>query len=305
MSAPLLTAFLELAAMIALGLALRRYEYLSAGGVRELASLAVNITCPLLVIASVDSIRGADYQTVLLLIGCGTIIYLALIPLARFCARLLRPTASARAVYEFMLIFSNTSLLGFPVVQSLYGDSAVFYTAIMHIPFDVLVYSYGLYLMSGGAGFRLRSLWNPGFVLTIVALVLYLAQLHLPALVTRVCYTVGNITTPISMLVIGGSLAEVTLASIFTERRLYAIALLRLIAIPCVIYAALSLLTDLPGELIAIATITFGMPVASMVVMLAQECRREVPLAVRAVSLTTLGCLVTVPLLLQLLNLAP
>lgn len=142
------------------------------------------------------------------------------------------------------------------------------------------------------------------FILTIVALLAYVLQIRLPAIVSDSCYLIGNITTPISMLVIGASLAEVQLLSIFTERRLYAMTALRLVGIPILIYAGLVQLTSLNPELIAIATITFGMPVGSMIVMLAQEFENQVGLAVRSVSLTTLACLLSVPFLIRFLTLS-
>ncbi|HBT80093.1 MAG TPA: hypothetical protein DEA67_08710, partial [Selenomonas sp.] len=68
--------------------------------------------------------------------------------------------------------------------------------------------------------FSLRCLWNPGFVLTVIALVVYFADWHLPAVLVDACYLVGNMTTPLSMLILGASLAEITLHSIFGVPRL-------------------------------------------------------------------------------------
>jgi len=297
----LLDAMVKMALLMALGFVLRRCHQLSETGVRELSSLAVNITCPLLVIASVERMESADYGIVLSFFGVGAAIYLLLPFFAYLAARILQVKKEERHTYEFMLLFCNTSLLGFPIVQSLFGDEAVFYTAILHIPFDILVYSYGFYLMGGGDNFHGRNLWNPGFVLTLLALAAYVFQIKTPAILTDTCYLIGNITTPVAMLVMGASLAEVRLLSIFTEKRLYGMAALRLLGIPLVIHFLLVHLTHFGPELVAIATITFGMPVGSMIVMLAQQFRHQVALSVQAVSLTTIGCLFTIPLLLQFL----
>lgn len=292
----------EMGLLIVLGAGLRCYALLSAQGVRELSSLAVNITCPLLVLASVCRMQSSSYEEVLMLLGVGTAIYLLLPFVAGFLSSVMHVEAQQQGAYRFMFIFSNTSLLGFPLVQAIFGDEAVFYTAVLHMPFDVLVYSYGMYLMGKGEKkLAWKNLWNPGLVLTVLALLVYICQWQVPALVADTSYLLGNITTPVSMLVIGASLAEIQLRSIFTEVRLYIMMAVRLLGIPALVYACLTVGTNLSYELIAIATITFGMPVGSMLVMLAQEFQNQTALAVKAVSLTTLGAIISVPLLLQLL----
>jgi len=295
----------KLLLFVLLGYVLRSRQMLTHTGVKELSSLAVNITCPLLVIASVCRMKTADMSIVLLFLGVGTIIYAFLPFFARICTAILHVQKSEGGAYQFMFIFSNTSLLGFPIVQALFGNDAVFYTAILHMPFDVLVYSYGIYLMHQGDeqnNFSCHSLCNAGLILTIFALIIYLAQLQLPKLIVDATYTMGNITTPISMLIIGASLREVRITDIFREQRLYIMSVIRLIILPLIIYVLLINFTHFDKILIGIATIAFGMPVGSMIVMLANEFDNNIELAAKSVSLTTAAALVTIPLLSMLIK---
>ena len=293
---------LELGLLILLGYVLRRRGGLSHEGVRDVSSLAVNITCPLLIIASVNHMQGAATENVVRWFGIGMVIYALLPLLAKVLVTLLRVREDERGVYAFMLIFANTELLGFPVVQAFWGDEAIFYTAIIHMPFDLLVYSYGVRLMSGERRpFSLRCLWNSGFVLTVLALVIYFADWHLPRVLVDACYLVGNTTTPLSMLILGASLAEIALRSIFGVPRLYAMAALRLLAIPAIIYLVLRTTGWFSPMLNGIAGVTFGMPVGSMLVMFANAYDRYTQLSTQAVSLTTLGSLLTIPLMAWLL----
>ena len=289
---------MQLGLLVALGYVLRRYAVISHDGMRELSSLAVNITCPLLVVASVCRMQTADMPTVLWFFGIGAAIYALLPFLAQGFTALLHPPAEERGAYAFMFIFANTALLGFPIVQTLFGDDAIFYTAIIHMPFDLLVYSYGMRLMRGTeAPLDWKCLWNPGFLLTVFALVLYFSGLRLPAPVSDACYLVGNITTPVSMLVLGANLAEIALRDIFTEKRLYAMAAVRLVVIPATLWALLTATGLFPPVLTGIATVTFGMPVGSMLVMFANEYGRCTTLSTQAVSLTTIGSLLTIPIM--------
>ena len=49
--------------------------------------------------------------------------------------RLLRVPQGSRGTYMCMLIFSNCGFIGFPVVQAIFGHQAVFYNAVVNIPF--------------------------------------------------------------------------------------------------------------------------------------------------------------------------
>lgn len=304
----LLTTVEQLLCIIILGYILRWKDVLTKTGIRELSGLAVNITCPLLVIASVCQMENSDMNTILYLLFWGTAIYISLPFLSVIFTKVFRIINSEKGCYQFMLIFSNTSLLGFPVVQALFGNEAVFYTALLHIPFDILVYSYGFYIMKGENEHNIelssdfvKQLWNPGLVLTVLALTIYLLEIKLPTVLSDTCYIVGNLTTPLSMIIIGASLYEIKLADIFRVKELYIMSIFRLLIIPLAIYTILVACTDLSDMLVGIATITFGMPVGSMIVMIANDFSNNTELAVKSVSLTTVLAVVTVPVLVLVL----
>ena len=54
---------------------------------------------------------------------------------------------SNRYIYENLLIFANTGFMGFPVISALYGNFAIFPFSIINMPLNILVYSYGVYLI--------------------------------------------------------------------------------------------------------------------------------------------------------------
>ena len=289
----------QLFLLVLLGWGLRMAHCFSAVTLRELAAFTVNVCCPLLVLASVAQMKRADPVLVGSWMLAGAGIY-ALLPFAaRGLAACLRADSQETRLYQFMLIFPNTSLLGFPVVQAVFGDDAVFYTALLHLPFDVLVYSYGVWLLCGQTqGFAWRKLCNPGLWLTLFALLVYLLQLPLPACIVAFSAAAGALTTPLSMLIIGASLAGMEWRKTFLNLRLYAMAGIRLLLLPAIIYYVLLQLGLFDGWLLGIAVVTFGMPVGSMLVMMAVEYQNHEQLAVQAVSLTTAGLVLSIPVLL-------
>ena len=64
--------------------------------------------------------------------------------------------------------------MGYPVVQALYGDSAIFYITIFNMPFSILFFSMGLHLLKKDAAIasgnfvkeklNLRSFINNGII---------------------------------------------------------------------------------------------------------------------------------------------
>ena len=67
--------------------------------------------------------------------------------------------------------------MGYPVVQALYGDSAIFYITIFNMPFSILFFSMGLHLLKKDAAIasgnfvkeklNLRSFINNGIIASV------------------------------------------------------------------------------------------------------------------------------------------
>lgn len=141
--------------------------------------------------------------------GLIALIYLALIALSFPAVRLLRVRDAERGLYRFMFIFSNTGFLGYPVVESLLGSGAAFYVTIFVLFFQLFCWSYGASLMRGAARFRFqwKVLRQPCVAASLAAFAVYLSGWQPPALLHQTVKYVGDITSPVAMLIVGCSLA--------------------------------------------------------------------------------------------------
>lgn len=113
---------------------------------------------------------------------------------------------------------------------------------------------------------------------------------------------IGNITTPLSMILIGASMAGASFEEIRTEKGVWPMLPIRLGVIPLLTWFFLHLFTDDP-VVINVCTIALGMPVASMVAMGSAEYERQNKAAAIGVSLSTICSLVTIPIMAVLLRL--
>lgn len=116
-------------------------------------------------------------------------------------------------LYVFMTTFSNIGFIGFPVMKSIFGDAAIFYTTVFNMVFNMSVYTYGLYIINMGSEAKIDVTWqkimSPATYSCILALIVYLAHFHAPHVITHTITTVGDITTPLAMMIIGATLARI------------------------------------------------------------------------------------------------
>lgn len=289
------------------GLIANKIDIISGDATRKFSKLVVNVTNPCFVLSSVlgdtDAINGKD----LLTIACISItMFTVLIILAVFIPKLLGVPKESRGVYKAMLVFNNLGFMGAPIVAGMYGSEAVLFVAMFVLPFNVLVYTYGVLVIKGksedGNKLSILSIINPGVVSSVLAIVIYLTHIQLPTIFSTSIQMIGNITAPLSMMVIGASFATMNFKKIFTNVRLLIFCLIKLIIIPVVgIFIVRIFVND--SQLLGIFLIMIATPVGSMVPMLATTYGADSELGSIGVAVTTILSVATLPLLFLILGL--
>lgn len=276
-----------------------------------LTKLVVYITTPCTILYSVlnnSSLPGIGVMVELLLISSAC--YIAVAALSLLAVKLMHIHPGSRGAYVCMLLFTNCGFIGFPVVQAIFGAGAVFYASILNIPFYPCLYTLGVYLLSKDAADRglgqaeialsWRTFVSPCMVASVAAVVLALTGLKFPAVLTNTIGTIGNITTPGALLVIGISIAKQPLREMLGSAKIYLMSALRLIVLPVLIWFVLHFFLH-DQTILGVIVVTFAMPTATMVSMLADEYGSDQRATVQGVFLTTLFSMVTIPLLMAAL----
>ena len=209
---------------------------------KSLSRLVANLTNPMLVLASVMTderlLSPAEVlQVTLLAAGC----YAFLIASSLLLPRLLHLGPRERGPYRFFYIFSNIGFMGYPLVRAMFGEGAMFHLTIFVLFFQLFCWSYGASLMRGAARFRFqwKVLRQPCVVAALAAFAVYLSGWQPPVLLHRAVKYVGDITSPVVMLIVGCSLAQMRFKQIFGSWRIYALSALKLAAVPLLAYAVL------------------------------------------------------------------
>lgn len=142
-----------------------------------------------------------------------------------------------------MLTFGNVGFIGFPVLNSIYGSQAVLYGAICNIPFNILIFTVGILMLSEQSGSvadqlhaSAKNLLTPTLICCVLALVLALLDVTHTGIIGGAVHTVGEMTTPAALLIIGSSLAKVPVLTMITHFRTYIMAAFRLLIIPICVW---------------------------------------------------------------------
>ena len=286
----ILTIFLAILA----GFVCRRLGVLTEEATSSLSNVVVKIILPFYLFSSIlRTDAGVDPRAipVTLLLSAGMFLLSALVALA--VMPLLRPPKADRGVYLFELMCGNVTYIGIPVCTAVLGGSASFYASLLNIPYNLICFSLGIFLLCGK--FSLRKVLNPAFLAGLAAAVLYMLRIKLPPVLLSGCAFLGQATSPCAMLVIGSVLASVPLKEVFNEPRSIPFVLLRLVgiaALTALLLRALSVDPVLKGVLILMA----AMPAATNSTMLCTIYGGNRTLSAKLIFLSTVLSLVSIPL---------
>ena len=270
---------------------------------RTISRLVVMLTNPMLALSSVmGKERLMSNRQVLVLTGISFALILSCMLLSRAVVRLLHSEDADRGLLRFLFSFCNISYIGYPVVQSLFGMDASFYVTVLVLCSQLIMWSYGIHLVSGHGKFRWQwsILKNHCLIASSTAYIIYLTGLKVPNVLASACSFLGQTTSPLIMLITGSALALMPLKNVFTNGRLYAMYAIKLVVLPvCAYFLLRNVLSD--GLLLGVIITFLCIPSATNATNIAYLYGGNHELASSGVMLSTLLSMFTLPALMQLL----
>lgn len=290
---------LKLFLLLILGFVLFKCHIFDEYTNKKISALIVNVASPMLIISSIAGVEGSNKSIVFLMIGAGILMYIGFIILGKIINRIFPFPKKDWPVYECMVVFANTGFMGYPVLLDVFGQEAVFYASLIHMAFNFFVYTYAIMCLTKGddSEFKLnfKQLLTPGIILIFVGIFIYLFDIQLPSVLMDTINSVGSLTAPLSMMMIGSSLAVYPIKDSFTDWRSYLFACVRLLIIPFVTMLICRLI-HIDPYYANITIITNAMPVGSMVLMLATQYNANVKIVTRNIIVSTLLSVITIPI---------
>lgn len=286
---------------MAAGFLAHRLGYLGGETDQKLSRVILNITMPAMIVGTV--ITGdalPELAEILAVLKAALVFYLLELAFALTVPRLLGGTPGQKGVWRFGLVFANVAFIGYPVAEALFGPEALFYAVILVMPFNLLSYTLGPLMLVGAKRFHWRQAVTPCTVAAVAGLFLALTRLRPPAIVGECLSFVGNVTVPLSLLVVGSLLAGLPMGQVLRSPRLWCLSVLRLLVMPAVLFVILRAMGT-EAMLLGITVIEMAMPVAINGSMLCMEHGGDTECMAQATLLTTAASIVTIPMIAAIL----
>lgn len=294
---------------IAVGYAARKLKILSEEFTDGIVKLLLFISLPALILniflTSFD--RNMIGQGIAMLV-ISFAIYIVSTPIGYITARAMRLKRNQIGVTAFAVTFPNYTFIGIPVLTSILGDRVLMNASFGNLACSISVYTIGMLTISkfgteAKGGLRLmtdRMVKMPVNYALLGGLILALLNVNPPEPITDTLNGLANLTTPMAMIYIGATLTKNDPREILGDWRVYITAAMRLLVIPLVIYLIGRIFIKDP---VFLNTIVIGaaIPTASFCALFAREYGGDEVLASKYIFISTLLCLVTIPLVYMII----
>lgn len=304
-------SFLEIAkqnvilfGFIAVGAAAYRLKLWGRQGVSQITTLVLYFVIPMLTIESMQ----VPFETKLLKGALIAAIFSVLThAIAIAAARFILPNEPDRAkrVYSFAVVIENTAFFGLPLISLTVGVEGIFYAAIYIMVFHLFTWTYGVSILKKGQRdepWSVRhALLSPGVISVAVAFLLFLLPFRLPDVMLTAVRHIASLNRPLGMMIVGAEIAAVSLGKFWRDRQLYIATGLRLVLLP-LLFLPLILLLTRDRALAFGAYIPAIVPTAANIMMFTARFEQDTLSASRALTVTTMAGLITVPFWIFLLD---
>ena len=290
-----------------LGFIVRKIGILNENTNDVLTQLVLYITLPALILFSLDiPFSVTIIKEFLWLISMSIYILGISIFLAMWMRRRSRLPEKQKSVYEGLIIFGNQGFIGYAVCFILLGEQGIVYLTMFNLCYLILIWTYGIYLFNKNEEtLSWKNIFlNPGFLSTLIGLIIFLLPISWPDMVSKGLESVGKMTVPLSMMMIGSLLANIKYKDFFLLMKnsyLWKMALTKLLLIPLLLLPFTAIYVPFP--LLVIAVLVSGMPSAPTISLYSQKYGADTYFASLGVLLTTLLCIITIPFLYIIVNL--
>lgn len=302
----LLEQISQLFLAILLGWILVRTRILKSEDSRILSLLVLYGVTPCISISVFQIEYSPDIIHGLLLALCAAVLVHVLYFLLTF---LLRRPLRLTSVEQAASIYSNAGNLLIPIVTALLGKEWLIYTFAFSIVQLPLFWSHCRILVSGEKTFSLRNiLCNVNIISIFVGAALFLCRISLPSVLTGAMDSISSMVGPLSMIIAGMLIGGMDLSRILSFHGVWKVAALRLLVFPlfalCMLkFSGLAGLVPNGGTILLISFLAACAPSAATVTQLTQVYGHDAEYASAIYTVTTLLCIVTMPLMVGLFQL--
>jgi malate permease and related proteins len=284
---------------VGIGVALRVFGALKSDESRTLNAVIVHVALPALIFTTVA--KAPLSMELLRAAGVAWAVSLAALSVAWEVAHVLRLPPKTAGAFVLVAALGNTGYLGYPIVRALLGagqlPAAVFYDVFGTV---TVLFTLGIAVAArygeheGRINVVKELLTFPAMIALLVALAYRF--LPLPAGVSTVVMewtgVAANMAVPLIMISLGVSLEFGAIKEQWAS--LGAASAIKLVMLPTLAVAVATIMRDTSG--MRLFALEAGMPSMMLSLVVGQRFKLDTGFIASAILLTTIGCLITIPL---------
>ncbi len=267
----LLSTIATLALLLAAGIFTGKLKIIDEVSTAKLSTLIVKLGQPFLIINALIGIEATpeNIKSGFLILALGLAIHIFMALLAHLFAKPIKGF-DERKLTEFGMLFTNCGFIGFPILESIFGETGLFYGAFYVVSFHLFTWTWGIAILARGRDdikiTPKKALINFGTIPSLIGIVLFLTGLPLPEFVTDFSSYIASLCTPISMLITGANLSRRGMKSMLTNPSVYLTNAVRLIVMPLAVTTVLWLV-GVPDYMVVFGCVMAAMPTAAVITM--------------------------------------
>ncbi len=310
----IVSQIIMLGIVVIIGVIAARLKIITESLKEGIAALVFNITLPLLILSSFTAM---DITWELLRNGIMVIVltYFSiffLLMTGRFSSRWQKMKPGTSSIHVLHTAFGNVVFLGFPLMDALFpGGRGLFYATLFYLVSNSVMWTVGVNILNNKSRQdtvgRVRNLLNPNTVAFILGIALMLSGFRLPAVIDVPLSGLGQTTHYLSMLYIGGMLAQTNIRGVFGRKQVYLLSLNKMVLSPLILIVLFSLLLrvfslEMDPVAFSVVILQSGTPCMAIIVVLARKFNADDIHATENVFVTTLFSILTLPFLYRMIE---
>ena len=294
------------------GYILSKCKLVGQDGLKILGNILLYITTPVLIFVNFQKMPYSPEMTVnMLMMFALTLASFILIAVIVISIWKPQKHGNSRKLFAFGVTFANSGYMAIPFIEAIFpGDAlAIMYSSIFLAIFNIMVWTLGIYYMTGDrkAVSLKKAVINPAVIAVLFSLPLFFLNIRISDFSTSIFgsfSSIGNMNTPVSMIVLGIKLAETKMSEILKHKLSYWMSLLKLIVFPLLIFAVLILPFKgvVDQKVLQIFFVSVIMPGAAITSVFAEKYLGDGKDAAIYFLLSTCLSLITIPFMMELMN---
>lgn len=297
-----LNQVIQLTILMIAGIVLEKTKIIDKDGKQVLSKLLIDLAVPCMIINSYLGNENSSLNNISLSFIYSGVICLIGIIISIVTSIPVRK--EYKGIYKFACSFSNAAYMGFPLIKALFGQKGIIYASSYVSIFNILLWTIGYAFFTNQSSFKdiLKNILKcPPIISVIIGLIIFFFNISIPSVISSPLSMIGDMTTSISMIIIGATISEIDLKELIKSKDVYYGIFIRLVLIPILSLFILKIF-NLPDIIYYVILILHACPCASISVLLAINNNMDEEYATGLVVISVLLSIITLPIYTYLLT---